>query len=280
MRVDDGGMSGKTGDAVFGLLIADLGQAGIRVFADLGQAGLLFLSADLGQVGLHFLERSAMATTGSQQTADFFHSYAHDFDAIYGTKHTFLNKVVNSLFRKSMRIRYEKSILGCDPIEGKSVLDVGCGPGHFAIALAKRGASRVLGLDFAEGMLDVARRNAQAQGVDQQCEWQFGDFNTYEFNEKFDYCIVCGFMDYMEDPKSVIQKVLDHTQRRAFFSFPADGGVLAWQRKRRYQSKCPLYLYTSDQITQLFRSVTDKPFKIEPIARDYFVTVYQEGQDG
>ncbi len=221
-----------------------------------------------------------MATDGSKQTADFFHSYAHDFDAIYGTKHTFLNKAINSLFRKSMRIRYERSIVGCDPIDGKSVLDVGCGPGHFAIALAKRGAARVLGLDFAEGMLDVAKRNAQSQGVADQCEWQFGDFNTYEFNETFDYTIVCGFMDYMEDPKSVIEKVLAHTNRRAFFSFPADSGILAWQRKRRYESKCPLYLYSESRIRELFSSVTENPFDVDPISRDYFVTVYQDGQRG
>lgn len=219
-----------------------------------------------------------MASTASQQTAEFFHSYAHDFDAIYGTKHTFVNKIVNQFFRESMRLRYEKTILGCDPIEGKTVLDIGCGPGHFAIALAKRGAAEVLGLDFAEGMLDVARRHAEAQGVGDRCQWEYGDFNAHPLRKSFDYCVVCGFMDYMEDPGAVVGKVLAHTNRRAFFSFPADGGFLAWQRKLRYKKRCPLYLYSHQKIQELFESVADKPFKIEPIARDFLVTVYQDGQ--
>jgi ubiquinone/menaquinone biosynthesis C-methylase UbiE len=40
--------------------------------------------------------------------------------------------------------------------EGARVLDVGCGPGYVAAAAAARGA-RVIGLDFSEGMLVLAR---------------------------------------------------------------------------------------------------------------------------
>lgn len=213
-----------------------------------------------------------MPSAGSTQTAEFFHSYAHDFDAIYGAKHTFVNKFINNVFRKSMRLRYEKSIMGCDPIEGRSVFDIGCGPGHFGIALAKKGAGRVYGLDFAEGMLDVARRHAEEQGVSDRCEWDFGDFLSWESDEVFDYSIVCGFMDYMEDPEAVIRKVLAHTRGKAFFSFPSDAGFLAWQRKIRYRSKCPLYMYSEGRIRELFERATDQPFTIEPIARDFFVT--------
>ncbi len=95
------------------------------------------------------------------RTQTFFHQYANDFDAIYGNQNGMVDSVINKLFRKSMRLRYEKSIEGCEPVQGKSVLDIGCGPGHYSITLAQRGASRVVGIDFAEGMLKLATEHAR-----------------------------------------------------------------------------------------------------------------------
>jgi 2-polyprenyl-3-methyl-5-hydroxy-6-metoxy-1,4-benzoquinol methylase len=204
----------------------------------------------------------------------FFDEYATGFDAIYGTRHTALNRFVNTHFRKSMRLRFEKSIAGCSPIEGRSVVDIGCGPGHYAIALARRGAAHVFGLDFAEGMLDVARRHAGQAGVADRCQWAFGDFLAYPFTRTYDYAIVMGFMDYIAEPVGVVRKVVSITTGRAFFSFPLAGGLLAWQRQWRYRRRCDLFLYTAEQVRGLFAEATDKPVTIEPIARDLFVTVH------
>ncbi len=215
-------------------------------------------------------------TTTARTVSDFFDSYATDFDAIYGTKHTFLNQLINKHLRKSMRLRFERTIAGCDPIEGRTVLDVGCGPGHYGITLARRGAAHVLGLDFAERMLEVAREHAERAGVDDKCEWALGDFLTYPLDRTYDYAIVMGFMDYIAEPAAVIERVLSASGRRAFFSFPVDGGFLAWQRKYRYRKRCELYMYTPGQVRKLFEGVTDRRLEVDPISRDLFVTVDME----
>ncbi|MGA2905656.1 MAG: methyltransferase domain-containing protein, partial [Candidatus Korobacteraceae bacterium] len=126
----------------------------------------------------------------SDRTQTFFHQYANHFDAIYGNQNGVLDSIVNRLFRKSMRLRYEKSIAGCEPVQGKSVLDVGCGPGHYAITVAQRGASRVVGIDFADGMLQLATEHARKVGVAERCKFMVADFYTYEPKEIFDYVIV------------------------------------------------------------------------------------------
>jgi hypothetical protein len=76
----------------------------------------------------------------------------------------------------------------------------------------------------------------------------------------------------MAEPEKVIARALEVTKRRAFFSFPADGGILAWQRKVRYRSRCDLFLYSESRIRSLM-SETGAPFTIESLGRDYFVTL-------
>jgi ubiquinone/menaquinone biosynthesis C-methylase UbiE len=207
------------------------------------------------------------------QTAKFFDSYAKDFNAIYGNENRLVNAVVNRLFRKSMVIRYERTLAGCRPIEGKSVIDIGCGPGHYSVALASAGAGRVLGVDFAPGMIDIARQRALRAGVTERCTFELGDFLKVSGDEKFDYAIVMGFMDYIEKPGELMEKVMRVCRGKAFFSFPADGGPLAWQRRMRYRNRCPLYLYTEPQIRQLVSGVGARSTSVEMISRDFFVTL-------
>ncbi len=206
------------------------------------------------------------------RVSTFFHGYAADFDAIYGTGTGPLNAVVNGLFRKSMRLRYEKTLQGCQPIDGRSVLDIGCGPGHYSVALARRGAARIVGVDFAEGMLEIAKKHAAAEGVGEKCEFIKADFFTHPFGQPFDYVVAMGFMDYVEHAEAAVRRILELANGKAFFSFPKGGGFLAWQRQLRYRSRCELYLYSEEQIRGLFAGLPGIEVRIESISRDWFVT--------
>lgn len=212
-------------------------------------------------------------SVAKDRTSEFFQAYARDFDAIYGTRNTWLNRLINHFWRRSMKLRYEETLRGCTPIAGKKVLDVGCGPGHYAVSLAQKGAAQVLGLDFAPGMLELARARAEQAGVAGRCRFEVADFLAYPLNETFDYAVVMGFMDYVREPGPVIAKVLQATREKAFFSFPAAGGLLAWQRRLRYRQRCDLFLYTEKDLAQLF-AATGARGEIKRLARDYFVTVY------
>jgi len=206
------------------------------------------------------------------KVSQFFDGYAHDFDAIYGNRNGWFDSVINKLFRRTMEVRYRKTLQGCSPVASRSVLDIGCGPGHYSVALAKQGAGEVLGIDFAEGMLQVARERAAREGAG-SCTFKKIDFLNFKFERKFDFTIVMGFMDYVSDPAAVINKALSLTAIRAFFSFPLDNGILAWQRKLRYRSRCELYLYTEDQVAQLFANHLNAKISTESLGRDLFVTV-------
>jgi ubiquinone/menaquinone biosynthesis C-methylase UbiE len=208
----------------------------------------------------------------NQGTEKFFHRYAGDFDAIYGAEKGLVNGMVSWLFRKSMKARFIKTMEACQPTTDAEVLDIGCGPGHYSVALAGMGAKSVLGLDFADGMLGIARERARREGVEAVCRFEKADFFASDFRQTFDYVVVMGFMDYVEDARAAVKRVMELTRKKAVFSFPAAGGLLAWQRKLRYRFRCPLYLYERDHVTRLFGGMPEVDVEVARIHRDYFVT--------
>lgn len=210
-------------------------------------------------------------TSDNRQTQEFFGAYADDFDAIYGKNQGWLQSLINRYLRKSMRLRFELSLANCSPIEGKTVLDVGCGPGHYSITLAKSGARNVLGIDFAPQMIELANQKARELNLEDRCSFQPADFFELVSSQQFDYVLLMGFMDYMKDAKAVVDKALSLARESCFFSFPASGGLLAWQRKLRYSKRCPIYLYSYQQIVDLFSGRQDILVTIKKIGRDYWV---------
>ena len=208
-----------------------------------------------------------------KETRRFFDEYAQDFDALYGVARNPINRMLNPLLRKSMRLRFEKTLEYAAPVDGKTVLDIGCGPGHYAIALARAGAKKVVGVDFAGEMLKLAEQKAESNGVASICQFIAADIFEYSPDEPFDYSVLMGFMDYIADPGRAIDKAISLTREKIFFSFPRDGGLLAMQRKVRYRNRCPLYLYTENRLNDLFASYPNFSYRIEPISRDYFVSL-------
>jgi 2-polyprenyl-3-methyl-5-hydroxy-6-metoxy-1,4-benzoquinol methylase len=206
------------------------------------------------------------------ETSIFFDTYADKFNDIYGNNNNLVNRFINRHFRQSMLERFFAVIKGCYPIEGKSAIDIGCGPGLYSVELASKGAAHILGLDFAEGMIRIAEKRAEEQGVSGVCEFVHGDFIDYSPVESFDYAIVMGLMDYIEDAASFVTKVLSITNDKAFFSFPSSSGFLAWQRKLRYKRRCNLFLYDEPSIRRLFEGRDNIEASIEKMHRDFFVT--------
>jgi len=203
----------------------------------------------------------------------FFNNYATEFSEIYGTDNSFINTILNPILRKSMRLRFEKTMMYCQPMHGKTALDIGCGPGHYSVALAKSGADKVVGLDFSSEMIKIAKGKASLAAISDKCHFIVKDVFNHYTAEKFNYSIIMGVMDYISDPEKMIDHVFSLTQEMAFFSFPASGGLLAFQRRVRYRKRCPLFLYDINQLEEIFNKTSVRHYSIEKISRDYFVSV-------
>ena len=82
----------------------------------------------------------------------------------------------------------ESAFPGAQPQELR-VLDMGCGPGFFSIILARAGYSVTAG-DYTPAMLDEARANAQAEGVEDIIGFTRMDAEALEVaNDTFDVVV-------------------------------------------------------------------------------------------
>src|SRR5437660_12204254 len=95
-----------------------------------------------------------------RKVAHHFHLDAQRFDAIYDDKKGPIARFVDNVWRGVVRRRLDLTLEKLAPLAGRSVLDVGCRSGRFCFAYAHAGASHILGVEFAEPVIDMAPNDA------------------------------------------------------------------------------------------------------------------------
>ncbi|HEU4531887.1 MAG TPA: bifunctional 2-polyprenyl-6-hydroxyphenol methylase/3-demethylubiquinol 3-O-methyltransferase UbiG [Steroidobacteraceae bacterium] len=89
------------------------------------------------------------------------------------------------------------------PLEGRDVLDVGCGGGILAEAMARRGA-RVVGIDLAQAALEVAELHALDAGVPVQYRLQSAEDLARQSPDSFDVVTCMEMLEHVPEPAQVI----------------------------------------------------------------------------
>ncbi|HNW03517.1 MAG TPA: bifunctional 2-polyprenyl-6-hydroxyphenol methylase/3-demethylubiquinol 3-O-methyltransferase UbiG [Burkholderiaceae bacterium] len=94
---------------------------------------------------------------------------------------------------------------GLCPVQGKRVLDVGCGGGILADAMARRGAE-VLGVDLATKPLKVAQLHAlEAQTPNVQYREVSAEALAAEQPSGFDVVTCMEMLEHVPDPSSIVR---------------------------------------------------------------------------
>jgi len=208
---------------------------------------------------------------------DYFDREAERFDAVYDRDKPVLQRLGDAVFRRVVLARYAL-VLNAVGATGRSILDVGCGPGRYGIELARRGARQCVGIDVSPNMIALARRASELAGVSDRCEWHVGDWLELDSSD-FEAVLAMGYFDYVEDPLAHLKKMVDSApQGRVFASFPKRLEFRAPLRALRFKlSKGFVRFYSRSEVLDLFSAVgTLACLAILDLGRDY-IAIYDAG---
>jgi 2-polyprenyl-6-hydroxyphenyl methylase / 3-demethylubiquinone-9 3-methyltransferase len=90
------------------------------------------------------------------------------------------------------------------PLAGRAVVDVGCGGGLLAEAMARKGA-HVVGLDLADDLLSVAKLHALESGVSIDYRIETAEAHALEHAGQYDVVTCMEMLEHVPDPASVIE---------------------------------------------------------------------------
>lgn len=111
-------------------------------------------------------------------------------------------------------------VCGDDGLQGRSILDAGCGTGQRVVGLAQRNpGARVHGIDVTEASLNVARELAGRHGM-QNVSFSRRDIMNLEMGETFDFIVSTGVVHCLEDPPRGVRNLCRH--------LAPDGVICLW----------------------------------------------------
>ncbi len=207
---------------------------------------------------------------------DYFERESRRFDAIYDQDKPVVQRLVDRLFRGVILERF-RLICNLAPIPGPwSVLDVGCGSGRFSVALAMAGASRVLGVDVASSMIDIANEAAAHMNVGNRCEFVVSSFLELDRTEKYEIVVATGYYDYLEEPLPHLKKMAAMCSHKMFLSFPKRWEPRVAVRKVRFAlERGYVRFYSHAEVIELMEQagIPSDRYSLIDLGRDWIAVV-------
>ncbi|HVH45501.1 MAG TPA: TIGR04290 family methyltransferase [Labilithrix sp.] len=130
-------------------------------------------------------------------------------------------------------------------LHGCTVLDIGCNGGFYCIEMKRRGADRVVGIDFDDACLAQARFAADVTGVPIELH-RMSVYEVKELEERFDIVLFMGLLHHLRHPLLALDLIHDHVV----------GGTLVFQSMLR---GVPDVGPVEDDYPRSERTVFDRP---------------------
>lgn len=210
---------------------------------------------------------------------NYWNREVNDFHSIYSHQKSSFARFLDRVFRKDMYERFVFTMENSWPIAYRNFLDVGCGSGVYSLEFARQGAASVTGLDIAEKMLDICRKSAASEGLEDRCTFLHTDLLEYNSDTKFDVTIGIGLFDYIREPLPVLKKMREVTTGKAILSFPRLWTWRAPVRKARLALRdCPVFFYTKSAIGSLVKEAGFADYEITKVGKLHCVVAYSKAR--
>jgi len=202
----------------------------------------------------------------------FWNSEADAFQRIYTHRKSKFSNTLDQIFRKDMYERYQFTIANCEPIKGRTFLDVGCGNALYSLELARKGAAKVVGIDISEVMIGLCKKSSDAENLSDRCTFIQTDLLEYKPEKKFDVSFGIGLFDYIKNPLPVLTKMREVSTDKAIMAFPR---LYTWRapvRKVRLTIKgCDVYFYSAARINKLMKDAGFSRHTLTKVGKLYCV---------
>lgn len=114
-------------------------------------------------------------------------------------------------------------------LTGKTVLDIGCNGGFYAIAMKRRGAARVVAIDSDEDYLAQARFAAEV--LEQDIEFHRLDvYDVGALGERFDLVLFMGVLYHLRHPLLALDLIREHVAGERMVFQALQRGVAGGER--------------------------------------------------
>ncbi|HEY2653554.1 MAG TPA: class I SAM-dependent methyltransferase [Solirubrobacteraceae bacterium] len=184
-----------------------------------------------------------------QRVRNRFRAKAQQFDDLYEDERPLVRLLRPGLFR-----RRQLAVDTVRSYDAPRVLDVGCGSGRIGEFVLKGGASRYVGVDFSEPMIELAQARLKRFG--EKVQLITDDFLTAPVEGAFDVVLAVGFFDYIPDADRFTRRIFELCAPGGSVvgSFPAWSPVKGPVRKVRYEwlGDCPIFNYNRQGLAQMF----------------------------
>jgi 2-polyprenyl-3-methyl-5-hydroxy-6-metoxy-1,4-benzoquinol methylase len=110
-------------------------------------------------------------------------------------------------------------------LQGRSVLELGCGRGELSADLIHAGATRVTGIDLSPDNIEAARRISSEDGLSDRLEFQVGNAATADLSPHdviVHHRVICCY----SDPKPFVLNSLEAARSVYAFSMPRSTGLV------------------------------------------------------
>ena len=106
-------------------------------------------------------------------------------------------------------------------IDGKSLLEIGCGVGVLHQTLLERGAHTATGIDLSDAMLDYARQRAADHHLSERVSYELGDFVESQARfESADITLLDKVVCCYPAPKELLEAATSKTRVAIALTFP------------------------------------------------------------
>ena len=149
-----------------------------------------------------------------REILDYFESQAKSgaWDSLYNPKNPGSYPFI---------IRFKKGIELLHSIDGKTVLDLGCGTGVLIPHIVENNGFYI-GVDSSQNMLDVIKKQYSSLVESNKIKLFSQDIRNFETPDKIDIVVGLGFIEYFDNPEIILKKLYEFLPQggQLILSFP------------------------------------------------------------